>query len=246
MKRIVPLILLMLVALPTHATARALIADLSPRVVDISHDFTGLDVLLYGVQNDPGAVAVVLRGPAKDVTLRKKERIAGIWVNTESVTFKDVPQLYITAESEPLQAINNEELLRALGVGLEYMQLTPEDPNEKKEVLEDFQQAYFRIMQHRSLYNEKPVPLSFWGETLFRSYLHFPKNLTAGWYTADVYLFTDGLLSHVQSFPIHVRKIGFEAWVYGLAQRHSVLYGIACVALAVSAGWTATRFFKRV
>lgn len=238
------LLLVLCLALPQWAFARALIVDLSPRVVEITHDFVGLDVLLYGAQNDPGTIAVVLRGEPHQMVVRKKARIAGLWVNTDSVTFNAIPSLYSTAFSEPLTQVRNDDLLRQLGVGLEFLSL-PTDSSMPEEQVGEFREALVRNLQRQGLYNTEPLKLSFWGETLFRTFLHFPKNLNAGWYTADVYLFNDGLLNHVQSFPIHVRKIGFEAFVYRMAHEHELLYGIGSVGMAVLAGWLATRIFRR-
>ena len=83
------LALLLLLAAPAAAQPR-LVTDLSQSRIDISYRFAGAELLIFGAIQYPGGrtpdeppgIAVVLRGPADPLTVREKERVAGIWVNT--------------------------------------------------------------------------------------------------------------------------------------------------------------------
>ena len=89
------------------ASARAddvpLVADLSSHLVPITTGFTGTDVLLFGSTDGPGDIVVVVRGPARDINVRRKQRFGPIWVNATSVILHDVPSYYRMASSRPLQ-----------------------------------------------------------------------------------------------------------------------------------------------
>ena len=87
------------------AHAEALVADLTNHLIAISTGFTGASVVLFGAIDGPGDVAVVVRGPDRDVTVRRKSRIAGIWVNTRELTFSNIPSFYFVAASRPLDEI---------------------------------------------------------------------------------------------------------------------------------------------
>ena len=76
------------------ALSRQLVADLSSDEVSITTDFTGQNLLLFGaVSNvDTTAIAgresdiiVILTGPTLPLSSRKKERVSGIWINTQTV-----------------------------------------------------------------------------------------------------------------------------------------------------------------
>lgn len=224
------------------AFARPMIADLAVREIDIDHNFTGLDILLFGAREDVGTIVVVVRGPEREYVVRKKEKIGGIWVNRHSVTFEDANSFYAIAASQPLDTIRNDTLLKALGIGVETQDFSV---TEEQSGITAFQNALIEYKQKASLYTQSVEEVSFWGETLFRTVLTFPKNIIRGTYTAEIYLFNDGQLVAMQSTPIEVKKVGFEAFVFDLAHESRFIYGILCVLMALTAGWSFSTVFGR-
>ncbi|MBL4720883.1 MAG: TIGR02186 family protein [Alphaproteobacteria bacterium] len=82
--------------------AQPVIADVSEHFVGITADFTGAKILFFGTTTGPGKLVVVIRGPAQDIDVGAKIQRAGIWMNGESVTFKDAPSFYRVLSTEPL------------------------------------------------------------------------------------------------------------------------------------------------
>ena len=79
--------------------AQPLSADLSDHLIGITTGFTGTEVVLFGAVDGPGDVYVVVTGPPETVTVRRKARIAGIWINRDSIAFPQVPSFYAIATS---------------------------------------------------------------------------------------------------------------------------------------------------
>src|SRR5690606_2347544 len=87
------------------AAQSSLITDISSHLISVTSDFTGTELLLFGaieldseeVGPGTGDVLVTVRGPERKVVVRRKERVAGIWINTESVEFLKVPSFYAIA-----------------------------------------------------------------------------------------------------------------------------------------------------
>jgi uncharacterized protein (TIGR02186 family) len=100
---------LILVVLPGAASAQELLFDWSPHRIQITSDFTGAPVIVFGVVDGPGDVIVVVRGPTDSVSVRRKRRFAGIWINRDEVEFDDVPAYYAVASGRPLNEILSEE-----------------------------------------------------------------------------------------------------------------------------------------
>ena len=78
-------------AMAQKAHANALVADLSKDQIRVASNFTGEKILLFGAiertgPNGASDVVVVVRGPSENFTLRRKKRVAGIWVNAEART----------------------------------------------------------------------------------------------------------------------------------------------------------------
>lgn len=233
----------------SDTVARPIDADLHIRSVDIDHGFDGMDMLMYGAQSDIGRIIVVLRGPERNYIVRKKERIGGVWVNRKSVEFYKVPAFYTMAATHPFREIRNDILLSQLNIGIDHVgiEVVPWQQSIKsQETVDEFFQAFVANKEKSGLYVDEISEVSFMGETLFRTWLEFPKNIAKGWYTAEVYLFSNGQLTSVQSIPILVSKVGFEAFVYDAAKHAKAWYGLICILMALSAGWFGSKLFKRV
>ncbi|MCB0079333.1 MAG: TIGR02186 family protein, partial [Caldilineaceae bacterium] len=86
------LVMVALAAGPVRATE--LVADLSQHQINISTGFSGTELLLFGAADPSGDVVVIVSGPEGKAIVRKKTRVSGIWINTESVAFDAVPGFY--------------------------------------------------------------------------------------------------------------------------------------------------------
>jgi len=84
------------------ARGDAIVADLSSHLIAITGGFTGASVVLFGATDGPGDIVVVVKGPEREMTVWRKGKVAGIWVNAESMTFTNVPSFYAVAASRPL------------------------------------------------------------------------------------------------------------------------------------------------
>lgn len=236
------LVLLLLLAPALPAAATPVVADISSYRIAMDAGFTGIRLFLFGARNEPGDIFIVIRGPERTFTVRKKERIGGVWVNSQQMPFKRAPEFYALA-STPGSQTNAPYIARMLGIGLENLISSPDRPLEKA-LFPDFSRAFLRHQQEHKLYNDR-IALSFMGETLFKAVIPFSDNLPKGDYTAEIYLFSDGELAGMQAMPIRVEKSGFDAAVYDLAHSYPVLYGLLAIGLALGAGWLANRIFDR-
>src|SRR6478672_7727814 len=87
------------------ARADGVVADLSSHLIAITTGFTGASVVLFGATEGRGDIIAVVRGPEREVRVWRKGKVAGIWVNAESVTFANVPSFYALAASRPLEEV---------------------------------------------------------------------------------------------------------------------------------------------
>ncbi len=226
--------------------AKPLDVDLALHKIDIDHNFQGTSILLFGARNDVGRVVSVIYGPRENYTVRKKERVFGMWVNTQSMEFSNVPSFYSLATASPLEDIRRDSLLDRLEIGISHLDLRPVDRGLfTDEEVQYFRDALIRQKQAQGLYHMEIRELTFWGETLFRTMLEFPKTIERGWYHTDVYLFDDGELLSMQTMPLEVRKIGLEAFIYDLAHKQPKLYGVVAVLMAIVVGWFGTAVIKK-
>lgn len=240
-------LLIMLTALlsPEKSEARELTVDLSNPVVAITTGFTGTDLLLYGAVRDPGDVIVVVRGPAKDRTVRRKARVGGVWVNRDELTFKNVPAFYWLASNRPIGEIAPGELQDIHQIGLDNVLLRPATTPGEGLDPEEYRAGLIRNMQTDGLYAKEPGDVVFLSENLFRTKVYFPANVTVGTFGVDVFLVRDGQLAGFETTILTVRKFGLEAQIFNLAHEQSLIYGLLAVVIAVVAGWLGNAAFKK-
>ena len=227
------------------SAAEPLVADLSNHLIAITTGFTGAQVLLFGATDGPGDVVVVVRGPTGHAVLRRKDRIFGIWINSASHNFEEVPNFYAVASSRPLDELLNQETAQKYNIGLENLAIRPvSDANSPATA--DMLKALTRIKIAEALYQPAAGKVTFLGDRLFRVDFHFPANVPTGSYLVEVLLIRDGAIASAQTTPLVVSKIGVGADIFEFAHRHSAAYGIISIVIALVAGWLAHLAFRRV
>jgi len=236
-------------------SAQQLVTDISDPLIKVQSTFTGAKILLFGaveadnifIRSLAKDVVVVVRGPNEDITARRKEKIAGIWMNYGSQTFKNIPSYYAVASTRNLRAIASPEVLQRYQIGFENLKFSVgsnKNLTDKADV-EKFKKAVIKLKKEDKLFVENSGGVRFLGSTLFRTSIEMPAIVTVGNYSADVYLFQDGKLVHVQNSPLYITKTGFERFVYNMAQKRPTTYGIVAVIIALFFGWLAAVVFRK-
>ncbi len=222
--------------------AKPLVADMSQHVIEIDTRFTGTELLIFGVRNAPGDVVVIVRGPEKHYTLRKKERVAGMWVNRASVAMEGVADFFYSASTQPLETIADAALRKQLGLDT-MTQGRIEEVRGHADV-KAFVQAFIDERTATGVYGHVEG-IDFMGDSLFKAVVPFSDRITRGVYTVEVYLLYQGRLQASQTTPLVVRKRGLDARIYDYAHRHPLAYGLLAVALALGLGWGMSSLLQR-
>ncbi len=241
------------VAFIPEAKTEEVVTDLSKRDVPIEWNFTGTQILLFGAIASPTNketkpdVVVVVRGPSEDLSARKKQRIAGVWINASSKAYKDVPGYYSISSTRPLSDIASKLTLNQLGIGFDALahRLAKRNGLLQSDKPDDYTNALLRIFTKEGLYKEEPSGVTIIGKNLIRATISLPANVPIGQFDADIYLFRDGRFLGLNSQRLYIQKQGFERIVYSLAFDYPFLYGVIAVFLAIAAGLIASAAFKR-
>lgn len=262
--RILPLLLALLLPslaaaqmLPgqsTQAEREGLEIGTSTSEIAITSDFRGADLTIFGAVTNTDDlllaigqydVIVVLEGPREDATVRKKERVFGIWVNTASMTFADVPHSYSMSSSRSIDDITTPLDLTGEGIGIDHIPLRPIDFAGNFNSLNEFRTAFRRIQQVGGLYERDPSGVRFVSSNLFKASLRLPANIPNGVHTVRAYLFKSGKFVTQKSQPLRVIKTGIEQTITDAAHEQPILYGCLAVLLAVITGWGASFIFRK-
>ena len=237
------LLVLSLLCWRSVARAEGLVADLTSHLIAITTGFTGASVVLFGATDGPGDIIVAVRGPEREITVRRKSRVAGVWVNTRQVTFDNLPSFYAVAASRPIADILSPAAAAFYRLGIANLKLAASTPAPSV-VVDAFRAALERTEQEAGLYVERMGKVDFLGERLFRTTITFPSNVPTGTYLVEVFLVRDKDIVSGQTTPLVVSKVGVDAAVFEFSARQPGFYGAVAVLTAVVAGWLASLPFR--
>ncbi len=224
--------------------AQALVTDLSDKKIEIRYSFEGADLILFGaighdLFHDDFDVVIMVKGPKNAAKVRRKEKVLGIWMNTDAVTFPTAPGYYAVASTRPLAAIAAESVFGHYGVGFENINLKAESGDVSGDVMMSFKQALFSGKVGNGLYRQGIDEVTIVGEGLFRTDIHLPANVPVGAFAVEAFIIQKGVLKAHNKIAMSVGKEGFERAVYGFANERPFWYGIVAVFIALAAGWVA-------
>ncbi len=242
-------------ALPvlTGANEPILVPDVSQREIEIRYSFTGEELLLFGAivypdsrrPDRPADIVVVLKGPEQSITMREKQKVAGIWVNADSARFRSAPSFYAMASSRPITNIVDERTAAIYELGVDKLQLSPSSLNESAE-LDRFQAGLVDLRRRFGLFVERPGAVEITDGVLYRARLPLSARVIVGDYTAETFLVQDGRVVAAAVRDITIRKSGFERFMAVAAEDWPFAYGLVAIALATGMGWAAGVVARRI
>ncbi|MBR9650881.1 TIGR02186 family protein [Thalassovita aquimarina] len=247
------LLLLFISVIPLQAIAEEeIVLGLSQSEVAITARFDGSDMLIFGaikretpIPEVPLEVIIAIEGPSAPITVRRKDRRFGIWVNTAELQVESAPAFYAVASSGPLDQvldrIENERYDITVDRAIQTVSRTVEFGNTQ-----DFTKALIRIQKENGSYQQLENAVAVDQQTLFRTSIALPSNLTEGDYRARIFLTRSGsVVSHFETV-IDVHKVGLERFLYNLAHEQAPVYGLLSIIIAVLAGWGASTAFRLI
>ncbi len=232
------------------ARAEEVVLGLSKDKIAITATFEGSEILVFGavkreapIPKEPLDVIVAVVGPDKPLIVRRKERRFGIWVNVDAVEIDHAPSFYAVATTGPMDEVlsNVENLRHKVSIPLAIRSVgAPAAVGDAQA----FTDAVIRIRKNNGAYKVEEGAVSLDEETLFRTSIDMPANLTEGIYVARIFLTRGGDVVSLYETTIDVRKVGLERWLYSLSRQQPLLYGLMSLAIAIAAGWGASAGFR--
>lgn len=229
------------------AAASAIVTDLSNNRIEIRYSFDGAELILFGstgstkvdIRAGDYDVVLVVRGPEAPTVVRRKGRVAGIWVNKDDLRFPAAPGYYAVAATRPLEEIASPVAFASYGIGFANLPLVADSGEGLMAPDPQFRQALFRLRSDEGLYRQELDTVRVVGQGLFRTDVHLPANVPVGEFIVETFIFQDGSVKARDRITLSVDKEGFERAVYDYAHEHPFFYGITAVIVALGAGWLA-------
>jgi uncharacterized protein (TIGR02186 family) len=235
---------------PFSSIAGSISAHLIPESVEIGTFFNGTKVYLSGDVSLDSEVVVRVSGMRRDVALKKKGKLLGLlWMNLNSITVHNVPNLYLVYISKHLGHLAKTQPGKWKSLEFGFAALEKEidisgAPVEREAIFKEF----LKLKESEGLYAVEAGGVSY-GETesgakSFESLLHIPPRLTPGTYVVETFAVKDGSVLARTATDLQVKQMGLPAFISALAFKHGALYGLLASVIAIVAGLLMGVIFK--
>ena len=210
--------------------------------IEVSVGFNGSTIKIFGDrQNLNAEVVIVVEGPRKDITIWKKERVGGAWINRYYTTFRDMPIYYNYASTVSLNDQKLKRFLTEREIGHKALFASAE--TKKSRNIEDekiFERAFLAQKQRDGVYFTKPAKVDFISDHLFRVSFDVPASAHTGNYKIRSLLIENGRITKEKVDILRVKQAGINALVVSIAKNRSITYALIVIFLALFSGWFAS------
>ncbi len=234
--------------LPTESIQIGLSTD----TIGIGAEFSGAEITIFGALTgaDPLIqrqgrydIVVVLEGPEVPLILYRKSRVLGMWMNTDSQRFDQVPLSYIASSTRKIQDITDKKTFKQLSLGIEALAF---ESNRYQAVRDtEFSNAFKALSRKAGRYSDASGTVEFISPNLFRASLKLPANVPVGKHKARAFLFRNGTFIKESSTGLQIEKAGFEQRLVIFSHTNSLLYGLGSIAIAMLIGWLGRVIFRK-
>lgn len=215
--------------------------DVDRSTVPLTFDFEGTRLVMFGVTEPGSEVALVIRGPTRNVDVRHKDSLYGLWRNDKTIRFRNVPGFYLIASSRGLKGYVEQNLIDVYSLTIEalgntfatnYIHTAWRNDADVKH----FARALILEKQALGLYREFIGVLRPQPSGLFKLEVDLPAYTPIGDYFAYLFIFKNGNFLGLEQTVIKVKKSDLQSFISKSARDHSFLYAICAVLTALLLG----------
>tara|TARA_B100001250_G_scaffold363492_1_gene342855 strand:+ start:87 stop:821 length:735 start_codon:yes stop_codon:yes gene_type:complete len=224
-----------------------IISNIDKKEIELTTRFDGSNLLVFGAlpqtKNKPYLIIEIV-GPNEDITIRKKSRVWGIWVNKDFAKFKNIPSFYqINAknlDSDTESKIKNKKLDAYFFSRL----FRPNDSYDQTQEEEYFDEL-IRLSQSSENLSLFENEINILEKKLFFSTIKLPQKISPGDYRVIISLLDKNYkVINVSEQKVKVKKIGIQEFLSFNAKNNSTFYGIFSVIIALFLGFAAAQIFR--
>lgn len=216
-----------------------MIVDLASDHIDVTVGFSGSTIELFGDRRDKDAqVAIVVEGPERSITIWKKERILGTWINRYYTKFNKIPVYYNYALSHDDIVTKHQEIAKRHRVGIAEMMSTRSiKKSDSVENFDEYKNFLIDMRQKIEAFPKTHEKIKFLNDHFFRVSFKIPPSVPTGEYKISSILIKDGQVIQARENTLRVKQVGLNAFILKSSKEHAILYAIFCIVLASLSGW---------
>ncbi len=227
-------------------SAGALTCKVQPDRVIIGIGYHGAHITVDGEYSEGQDLIVEVLSPPEKTELKYKGKVAGfLWMKLGSMTFENLPSIYMLFSTEPLNALLDPAVQAQQEIGYPALKAKAVIHSHKK----DFDRhrwinEFFRFKEDEELYVVRPGSIQA-EKGRYHLDIDWPYQAPPGEYTVKVLAVEKGVVKDRTVHHIRVADDGLIRDLSSLARNRPALYGLLAILVAVAVGIGVGMVFKR-
>jgi len=211
-----------------------------PNSIRIGSFFSGEKITVRAAIPHGYQAALRILGPREDLSLMRKGRVGGLWMNIQEVHFKNLPKVFLLWTSDKLSLMEKADPEGPNRLGYSSVlsgALESERRGEESLLVKEL----IKLKESDRLYHIfegtiriKPLAPEVWDQA--EAVLDLPAKLYPGSYRLELWAGKEGKARLIQSSDLEVKLVGFAALISNLAKGKGLWYGILAVLVATFSG----------
>ena len=226
--------------------AKEVYFDLSEDNIEIKTDFTGKEIIIFGLLQDNHDTILTIKGPPSKMKIQKKERYFGVWINNKQITYSKIPTLFFLSSSSKIDEILPNSI--QINDDLNFDKILNNKTFDQNFIFENDQSIwndnFVRIKKNQLFYKE--FEMKIFKDKLFQTSVFFPPNTIPGIYNVDIYYIKHKTIMSKDQKKIIVKKTGIGSDIYEFARNNAATYGVFVIIFSILSGLIAATLFRRV
>lgn len=224
--------------------------------IKANHDHIKIDFFYHGDEvtvsgtSDPGAdIIVEITSPESHQVFKKKGKVAGLlWMNTGTLNFERVPNLYFLHSTKKIEDLLSPEERDKDIIGYDALMRHAEiTPVENKTDKERWFNEFVKFKEASRLYKVSSNDVKITEKGNVQGYyikLPWPYQASPGEYTVIVYAVKDRKVIDKAEAKVVVEQVGIVKTLAQMAKEKGAFYGIISIAVAIVAGFAVGMIFR--
>ena len=235
-------LLILVLSSPLCHAAQSL--TVTPSVLEIDSFFGGAEVSVSADLPEGSQAVIEVMGKEVEEDMMRKGRHWDLWMNMGEIDIDGAPFLYLLMSSapRPIGPGNRPWGYDALRKGVSFRGRFRK--GERPELFREF----IQLKEGHGLYGNFPgaVKISRLNATrsVARATFHLPSRVPEGIYRVCLTVTQEGRITERRCTSFKVVMTGVPAFLTFLASRHTVLYGLLAICVAVAGGFLSGFLFR--
>jgi len=218
--------------------------------IKIDFFYNGSTVSISGLSEANTDLIIKIASPEGHEVLKQKGKVAGfLWMNTGTLKFENVPNLYSIHSTRKIEEILNQEEMDKYIIGYpsleKHIEITSVANEEEKTKLFD---EFLKYKESSNLYTNTFGNIATRARDSKQNYYiktNWPYQAPPGEYLVTVYAIKGKKVVEKAEARVSVEQVGIVKTLFDMAKNKGALYGIISIIAALGAGFGVGLIFRK-